>query len=239
MHASYRSHRLRIALTICSQDLLKCHGRRMLVHHVTFLNGIFKNSYHPFLKMFIRFQTLYAPSCVLFLMQTSFLRNLSSDIPQNRSMASEDQSCPQNKPQKGHSRSQCLIPDILLPYAESGGSCSTFPPTLRRFPFKNACRGPRAATTRTRMEGAEQSNPSLHYSLSFPCSNLLHVPDRKSLTREHHQLHRVGVRPTRSKPASLLCQPRRRAGKTASIPWERPGRSEQLQVLLLTKRRKW
>lgn len=148
---------------------------------------------------------------VLFLMQTSFPRNLSSDIPQNRSMASEDQSCPQNKPQKGHSRSQCLIPDIPLPYAESGGSCSTFPPTLRRFPFKNACRGPRAATTRA----------------------------RKCLTREHHQLHRVGVRPTRSKPASLLCQPRRRAGKTASIPWERPGRSEQRQALLLTKRRKW
>lgn len=63
--------------------------------------------------------------------------------------------------------------------------------------------------------------------------------ERKNLTREHHQLQRVGATPTRSKPASLLCQPRRHAGETASIPWKRPGRPEQRQVLLLTKRRKW
>lgn len=62
--------------------------------------------------------------------------------------------------------------------------------------------------------------------------------ERKSLTRQHHRLHRVGVTPTRSKPASLQ-QPQGQAGKTASIPWKRLGRPEQRQVLLLTKRRKW
>lgn len=37
----YFSHRLETALTICSEDLLKGH-RRMLVHHVTLVIGIFK-----------------------------------------------------------------------------------------------------------------------------------------------------------------------------------------------------
>lgn len=50
--------------------------------------------------------------------------------------------------------------------------------------------------------------------------------ERKSLTRQHHHLHRVGVTPTRSKPASFLCQAQRQAGKTASISRKSPGRPE-------------
>lgn len=156
----------------------------MLVHHVTFLNGILKKMYQPFSKCSQDFHTLCSSLRFIFNADIIPKKRITQYIPPNHSMASADRSCLQNKTQKGHLRSQCLISDIVLPDAESGGSCPTFPRTLRRFPLKNACQGPRAETTRARMEGAEQSNPSLHYSLSFSCSNLFHVPDGE---KEAHQ----------------------------------------------------
>ena len=94
VHASYFSHRMGTALTICSQDLLKCHRRKMLVHHVTFLNGLSKNSYHPFSKMFTGSHThIVLAVSFCFVLNASILHKKPITLyPPNHYTASENQS---------------------------------------------------------------------------------------------------------------------------------------------------
>lgn len=145
---------------------------------------------------------MYSLLCfVLFSIQTSFLRNLSLFMSQNRYMSSEDQSCPQNKTQKRNSCARCLIPDILshLRPNQVGPAPPFFELSLRRFPSKNVFQGPRDDESKNGGCWEKQPLTSLLSLVLLP--NLFHV-----LGKEPHRLA-LPVPELERSPQELLCIP--------------------------------
>lgn len=124
---------------------------------------------------------------------------------------------------------------VFLPDACSGELYPTFLRTLHKFPFKqNTCQGPWAGMTRARAEDAEKT------TLTAPSYSPAPTSSMSRAKRAPHQVASQSWRdfpPTSSSTASPSCHPQRKAEETASVPWKRPGRWEQ--VLLLTKRKWW
>lgn len=125
---------------------------------------------------------------VLLSMQTSFLRNLSFYMFQNRYMSSEVQSCPQNKTQKRNSCARCLLPHILshLKPNRVGPAPPFFELSFRRFPFKNVCQGPKG---RREQERRVLGKATLNFTTASrsPAQLVPRPEQRESLASQHHQ----------------------------------------------------